>query len=268
MISYPNVLVPHARIQYGTAAPWQNKASPITDAITSENYKGLLGGVTNPGSAITSWNEEKGGLAGGLTALTWNVGLAGRNLSYIAFGTPGSGGSSSATFDAIGASISGTAISWTIFLSGFLNANTSAAGAHYLLSFGRSTAAPPFIGFSINPGTATMVVQRRNDANTVFTGGNIVLGTTSPFVLGIRYTGGGTNILTSKLNGAVVDNALAFGGGAQTLNRFTLGALRLNGAASGFSNYWHDRFIIVPGTALSDALYLPYETYLMRRLGL
>jgi hypothetical protein len=271
MSYFPSSLNIWGRQWHSNAAPWMANSSQITNAITGENYKGLLSvSGTGPNPSVTSWISEKGGVAAGVTALTWEQGsYAGRNLGCIQFGTVGGAGSGVATFDPIGSLISGTAKSWTIFLSAQLRATPIGGGSHYLLTFGRSTAAPPFIGFSIPTGTTQLTLQRRNDANVVVNSPTSPTLGTNPFVVAATYNGVSVGSeLTWRLNGVPQDTGVNFGGGAQTLNRFTLGALRLNGAASGFSNMTFDRFAITPGVAMSGNVFNSVERYLLRRVGL
>ena len=246
------------------AEPWMNQASQVTDAIACED-NGWLGLITG-GASVTTITEQKGGVGAGLTGLSWTTGFASRDIGYVQFGTPGSGGNGSATFDAVAARFTGTAIPWTIFMTVWLKANTPGGGpVHYLLSFGNSASAQSFIGFTILTGGTQLVFQRRNNAGTLLTTPTAVtLGTAGPCVIVANYDG--ANIST-RVNRTPVDTAFAFGGGALTTNRFTLGGLRLNGAASGFSNMSLDRCILAPASLNAQNQTL-IEDFLCRRIGI
>ncbi|MGH7605585.1 MAG: hypothetical protein ACRENK_16520 [Gemmatimonadaceae bacterium] len=259
---YPNTLNPFARDPYATGAPWLSAASQCTDSVIGDNYKGTM---VLSGTALTSYNEEKGGLGAGLTSLSYVQDYAGRGMGAVQFNTPGSAGNGNATFDPIAAKIAGTAKAFSIFLSVQLRAVPGGGGFTYLLSFGSSAGLNPFVGFSILTGTTDLVFDRRNDAGTlVRTPVATTLGTT-PHVIAITYDGVNLN---SWIDNAQIDTNFAWGGGACTVNRFTLGCLRLNGAASGFSNMTFDRFAIAPGVAMNTTLVDSYRRYLMRRAGI
>lgn len=248
---------------HSNAAPWMAQSSPIVYAVTGENYKNL---ITLSGTSLTSWSAEKGGISGGVTAINWENGsYADRNLNCFQFGTVGATGSGFATFDPIGSSISGTAVPWTIWMSFQLRATPIGGGSHYALTAGSSAASNPFLGFSFASGTTGLILQRRNSAGvTVNSPTTVTLGH-DPVIVCASYSG---STITWDVNGVAADTAQPFGGGLQSLNRFTIGALRLNGAASGIANITFDRLSVLPGAGIAGTdYYRSVQRYLLRRIG-
>jgi len=171
------------------------------------------------------------------------------------------GGTAIAKCDPIGVAQSGTAVPFTIILAGQIPV---APGVTWrLANFGRSSSGTPLIDIGQGAaGSTVMTINRRNDANNLSVSAATIDPGTNPFILFVQYTG---TTLTTRLNGIVKDNAIAFNGGALTLNQFTLGALRTT-ATSGFSNP-KITHLLYNNTVVAQSVWQKYENYIRRRIG-
>lgn len=204
-----------------TGAPWDDDPT-ITDAYL---FTPKLTGFLNPGGSIgSSVTAAKG--ANNITTfsnLTYND-------TYNSVKTPAieltSAGASYFAVDAL--ATSGTARPWFFLISATVPA--APATTWYLWSMTSSTINPPISLIVGSAGSTNFNTVRRNDASTSLSSATISPGT-SPFVYAISYNG---STLSSWFNGAIVDNALAFTAGVQTVNQWSVGVSR-QPAGGGYS---------------------------------
>jgi len=250
-------------------APWTRSPNVTSAWSIRTRHLTFLTGNENDGSISTiAGSVGSYGLTSGPSGGTINAKLdfnsSGKSVHCAKHAV---GSSSRMSNDTVAASQSGTAVPLSVLLAGRLPQAPNNAGATEtqwcLFSFGSSISATPFYAWIGSRGSTSCVWQRRNDANSAASGSTIALGT-SPFVLLSVYDG--SNV-TTRLNGTVIDNAASGGGGALTVDQFTIGAMRNNAAGLHSDMEWTNIVLGVNKT-FTAAEQLSFEAYARRKLGI
>ena len=235
-------------------APWVADAT-VTDVLVAD-AKTL--GYPAVGATISSWAATKGSNPPNVLAndkFAANFDPSGRTSVQLN-GTP----SSYVAIDSLASGLNGTAKAFTFIISAQIPAAPTGSPIWYLWFVGSSTSNNPAIGIAGSTGNTTFALSRRNDTGpgSQFNSSAVSPGT-SRFVFIAVYNG---SQLTTRFNGAAVDTAISFGGGAMTgLNSFSLGVSRgLTGG--GYSNP-NIRTFVYAQSALSSGTYLAIEKYLL-----
>lgn len=242
-----------SRVQWGYhGLPWLKDSNVVASWCSDPTYV-----IPNTLPAITGCNKEAGANALGQSAMNWTTSYTG-SLGYGFFAVQASGHMDA---NAISSSFSGTGVPWTIIFLAMLSADPVSGT---LIGFGRSSSSSPEIRIVSNGGLGVSV-RRKNNAATLFQSSTISLpGYNVPSVISARYDGAN---ITTRLNGAVIDNQIAFGAGALTVDQFSIGAWSSTSIVQPCANLLFRR-VILANTALSTSVLHSYEYAAGRQIGI